>query len=150
MMWSIFVRITKTWSPISSMRSDISFASPSSVCIISLNSATDSDTTPATFVIVSDFSIMEPDSCFIVLMETLISLVAFCVRSASFLTSSATTAKPRPCSPARAASIAALRARRLVWSAISLMRSTTDVISLLIAFRRSMELLESLICITSD
>ena len=40
-------------------------------------------------------------------------------RSASFPTSSATTANPRPCSPARAASIAALRASRLVWSAIS-------------------------------
>jgi len=36
------------------------------------------------------------------------------VRSASFLTSSATTAKPRPCSPARAASMAAFRASRLV------------------------------------
>jgi hypothetical protein len=34
-------------------------------------------------------------------------------------TSSATTAKPRPCSPARAASIAALSASRLVWSAIA-------------------------------
>lgn len=43
------------------------------------------------------------------------------MRSASFLTSSAATAKPRPCSPARAASIAALRARRLDWSAISSM-----------------------------
>jgi len=31
----------------------------------------------------------------------------------------ATTAKPRPCSPARAASIAAFNASRLVWSAIS-------------------------------
>ena len=38
---------------------------------------------------------------------------------ASVFTSVATTAKPRPDSPARAASIVALSASRLVWSAIS-------------------------------
>ena len=48
--------------------------------------------------------------------------------SASFLTSSATTAKPLPASPARAASIAAFKARRLVWSAIPAMVSTKPVI----------------------
>jgi len=47
------------------------------------------------------------------------SLVALMVFSASFLTSSATTAKPRPASPARAASMAAFKASRLVWSAMS-------------------------------
>lgn len=38
--------------------------------------------------------------------------------SASVLTSSATTAKPLPCSPALAASIAAFKANRFVCSAI--------------------------------
>ena len=42
-------------------------------------------------------------------------------RKARDRTSSATTAKPRPASPARAASTAALSASRLVWKAISLM-----------------------------
>src|ERR1035441_2111758 len=43
------------------------------------------------------------------------------VYSASLRTSVATTANPRPCSPARAASMLALRASMLVWSAISSM-----------------------------
>ena len=48
-----------------------------------------------------------------------ISTVDCAVRSARLRTSSATTAKPRPCSPARAASMAAFNANKLVWSAIS-------------------------------
>jgi hypothetical protein len=46
--------------------------------------------------------------------SSLISAAAVPLRSASFLTSAATTAKPLPCSPARAASMAAFRARRFV------------------------------------
>ena len=49
---------------------------------------------------------------------SLISWVLSCVRLAKLLTSSATTAKPRPCSPARAASMAALSASKLVCSAM--------------------------------
>ena len=58
-----------------------------------------------------------------------ISRADFSAPSARFRTSSATTANPRPCSPARAASIAAFRARRLVWSAIPATVFTTWPIS---------------------
>ncbi|OIQ77717.1 hypothetical protein GALL_405830 [mine drainage metagenome] len=60
-------------------------------------------------------------------ISCLISLAAAAERCARLRTSPATTAKPRPCSPARAASTAALRARMLVWKAmpsITLMMST--------------------------
>jgi hypothetical protein len=48
------------------------------------------------------------------------------ISAASDLTSEASTAKPRPASPARAASIVALSARRLVWPAIAWMRPITS------------------------
>src|SRR5436190_2864860 len=59
-------------------------------------------------------------------INALISLAAAADRCARLRTSAATTANPRPCSPARAASTAAFRARRLVWNAIS---SMTEMIS---------------------
>ena len=57
------------------------------------------------------------------------SSVARAVSCASSLTSLATTAKPLPASPARAASIVALRASRLVCSAIPLISLITVAIS---------------------
>ena len=47
-------------------------------------------------------------------ISVLISLAASALRCARLRTSLATTAKPRPCSPARAASIVALRASKFV------------------------------------
>ncbi|KPW08983.1 hypothetical protein ALO42_102694 [Pseudomonas syringae pv. atrofaciens] len=58
-----------------------------------------------------------------------ISRVDSLVRWARARTSSATTAKPRPASPARAASMAALRASRLVCSDTARITSRTLVIS---------------------
>ena len=59
------------------------------------------------------------------------SSVALAVSRARSLTSLATTAKPFPASPARAASIVALRARRFVCSAIEVITFTTWPISAL-------------------
>ena len=54
-------------------------------------------------------------------MSASVRRAASLLRRASVRTSAATTAKPRPASPARAASTAAFNARRFVWNASSLM-----------------------------
>ena len=54
--------------------------------------------------------------------------MAFAVWLASALTSEATTAKPRPDSPARAASMVAFSASKLVWAAIEWISLTTSPI----------------------
>jgi len=59
----------------------------------------------------------------------LISFAAPAERCASDRTSEATTAKPLPASPARAASIPAFKASRLVWKAISSITPMMWVIS---------------------
>ena len=51
-------------------------------------------------------------------ISDLISLAASALRWARPRTSAATTANPRPCSPALAASTAAFKARMLVWKAM--------------------------------
>ena len=58
------------------------------------------------------------------------SSVALAVWLARFFTSDATTAKPLPASPARAASMVAFNASRLVCAAMLRIRSTTSTVRL--------------------
>ena len=67
-----------------------------------------------------------------------ISSVAFAVCVASACTSEATTTKPLPASPARAASMVALSASRLVWPAIDEISVTTSPIFAAALFSISM------------
>ncbi|MNR47800.1 hypothetical protein D3C85_1669490 [compost metagenome] len=75
-------------------------------------------------------------------ISPLISLAALALRCARLRTSPATTAKPRPCSPARAASTAAFSARMLVWKA---MPSITPMMSTIL---REDALISSIVCTT--
>jgi len=76
-------------------------------------------------------------------MSCLISFAASALLCASVRTSVATTAKPRPCVPARAASTAALSASMFVWKA---MPSMTVMMSA-IFFDES--LIDDIVCTTS-
>ncbi|MCY1294077.1 hypothetical protein D9M70_433590 [compost metagenome] len=75
-------------------------------------------------------------------ISALISLAAVALRCARLRTSPATTAKPRPCSPARAASTAAFSARMLVWKA---MPSITPMMSTIFL---DASLISSMVCTT--
>ena len=77
-------------------------------------------------------------------------LAAPALLAASCLTSSATTAKPFPAAPARAASTEALRARRLVWNAISSMALAIFVICWALALMLSMAEERSDICVLAS
>ncbi|MNV30675.1 hypothetical protein D3C71_1219540 [compost metagenome] len=77
-------------------------------------------------------------------INALISRAALALRPARPRTSLATTAKPRPCSPARAASTAAFSARIFVWNAMPSMMPTMSAIFLLLALISSMVLTTSL------
>ena len=83
-----------------------------------------------TSLLVSEFLRTASVSVLIPLIKLDISVVFCLVISASFLISSATTANPFPCSPALAASMAAFKARRLVWLAILLIILVILLISL--------------------
>ncbi len=76
-------------------------------------------------------------------ISSLISFAAPALRCARLRTSEATTAKPRPCSPARAASTAAFSARMLVWNAIPSITLMMSAIFLLDALMASIVLTTS-------
>ncbi len=79
-------------------------------------------------------------------ISVLISLAAAALRCARLRTSLATTAKPRPCSPARAASTAAFSARMLVWNAIP---SITPMMSAIFFDDSEIPLIVSTTCLTT-
>src|SRR5471030_508615 len=79
-------------------------------------------------------------------IRALISLAAAAERWARLRTSEATTAKPRPCSPARAASTAAFSARMLVWKE---MPSITPMMSTIFLDDALIELIVSTTCATT-
>ena len=87
-------------------------------------STTSSIVAPASLTSCPPSPILPSDSS----IRILISFAAEALRCESARTSVATTAKPRPCSPARAASTAAFRARMLGWKAIPSMTPTMSAI----------------------
>ena len=135
-IWSSWVTATFTW-PMPWLCSDAAaLISP----MMSVTRRT--ELTISSIVVPAFCTSAEPDSTFSTEtpISVLISLAAWAERWASERTSLATTAKPRPCSPARAASTAALRARMLVWKAMPSMVPMMSEIFLLLALISSMVL----------
>lgn len=93
--------------------------------------------TKLTFVLFDDLT--SSSKLYIFLIIFVIASLDVLERSASSRTDSATTLKPLPCSPARAASIEAFRARRLVWLVISDISLAKVAISLIPSARFNIE-----------
>ena len=95
--------------------SDAAYIFPTS----SLEVADISETLPISSTVSATTALPLATDSIVSVMITAVLFVASSDFVARFLTSSATTAKPLPASPALAASTAALSARILVWNAIS-------------------------------
>ena len=125
------------------LEADCSCAAAAIVCIESLILATASKASRNPCCVSFALSIISPITsvdCLVAFIDSFVSFCNFSIRSATwweatfdssanFLTSSATTAKPRPASPALAASMAAFRARRFVWLAMFLIVFTNSDIA---------------------
>ncbi len=137
--WSISAIAWLIWMmpPLCSSEADEISPMMSLTRVVAATTASMADSACCTTLAPAPISFDEPS------ISTRISLAASALRPARLRTSPATTAKPRPCSPARAASTEALSARMLVWKA---MESMTSVIS---AIFRELSVIRPMVATTS-